>query len=603
MTDADESAAPAGVPPARRARWASGSMAMAVLQWLRSRTRASDGWFIASAALVGVLAGAATWVLGGMSHWLQGRLFRLEPLQRLSAVRELSLGQLLLLPLGGLCLGAFSLLVRAHRRRLVDAVEANALHGGVMSMRDSLVVSGQTVLSNGFGASVGLEAAYAQMGGGFGSQVARWLRLRRSDSRTLVGAGAGAAIGAAFGAPLTGAFYAFEIVIGAYSPQALAPVAAASIAAVAMAAALGASPYLLSTDVGAPVRALDFPVYIVLGLLCAVVAIAVMRAVTAVERGVGASRVPRWLRPALGGLLLVPLAATSPQVLSGGHGALGVTFAAGAALSLVALVFFAKALASIVSLGFGFRGGLFFASLLLGALVGHMFADVMDLLAGRPLVDPADAALIGMAALASAVVGGPLTMSMLLLEATRDFGLTSAGMAAVLVSSTVVRQMFGYSFSTWRFHLRGETIRSARDVGWMRSLNAERMMRRGTETAPAGLTVAEFRKRFPLGSSNRVVLLDDAGRYANIVAPAAVFADAALAAATVGEFAGAAKPALSRDAGIREVMLAFDAARSDELAVVDAEGHAIGVLSEAFARRRYAEELESRQREMLGERL
>jgi CIC family chloride channel protein len=117
------------------------------------------------------------------------------------------------------------------------------------------------------------------------------------------------------------------------------------------------------------------------------------------------------------------------------------------------------------------------------------------------------------------------------------------------------------------------------------------------------MPVAEFRKRFPLGSTNRVVLLDESGRYANIVGPAAVFADAALSAGSVGEFAGPAKPALSRDAGIREVMLAFDAARSDELAVVDAEGHAIGVLSEAFARKRYAEELESRQREMLGERL
>lgn len=599
MSDAiDPAAVVADAGPAPRERGA-----MALLQWLRTRARASDGWFIATATLVGALAGAATWILGGVSHWVQRELFHLQPLQRLSAVPALTTGQLLLLPIGGLCLGAFSLLVRAHRRRLVDAVEANALHGGVMSMRDSLIVSGQTVLSNGFGASVGLEAAYAQMGGGFGSQVARWLRLRRSDARTLVGAGAGAAIGAAFGAPLTGAFYAFEIVIGAYSPQSLAPVAASSIAAVATAAALGASPYLLDTDVGAPVRTLDYPLYVILGLLCAVVAIAMMRAVTAVERGVGKSRVPRSLRPALGGLLLVPLAAMTPQVLSGGHGALGATFAAGAALSLVALVFAAKALASIVSLGFGFRGGLFFASLLLGALVGHMFADAMNLLAGRALVDSADAALVGMAALASAVVGGPLTMCMLLLEATRDFGLTSAGIAAVLVSSTVVRQMFGYSFSTWRFHLRGETIRSARDVGWMRSLSAERMMRPGAETAPAGLSVAEFRKRFPLGSTNRVVLLDEAGHYANIVSPAAVFADAAAAAGSVGEFAGAAKPALSRDAGIREVMLAFDAARSDELAVVDADRRAIGVLSEAFARRRYAEELENRQREMLGERL
>ncbi|MGG8999085.1 hypothetical protein ACQ9AQ_28670, partial [Escherichia coli] len=72
---------------------------------------------------------------------------------------------LIALPVGGAALAAFSSATRARKRRMIDAVEANALHGGRMSMGDSLVISGQTVLSNGFGASVGLEAAYAQIGG------------------------------------------------------------------------------------------------------------------------------------------------------------------------------------------------------------------------------------------------------------------------------------------------------------------------------------------------------------------------------------------------------------------------------------------------------
>ena len=72
-------------------------------------------------------------------------------------------------------------------RAPVDVVEANALHGGVIPMRDSLTVAAQTLLSNGMGASVGLEAAYAQMGGGVASVVGQWLRLRRADLRVLVG--------------------------------------------------------------------------------------------------------------------------------------------------------------------------------------------------------------------------------------------------------------------------------------------------------------------------------------------------------------------------------------------------------------------------------
>ena len=100
------------------------------------------------------------------------------------------------------------------------------MHGGRLSVTDGVVVGVQTVLSNGVGASVGLEAGYAQVGGGIASWLGMAFSLRRGDLRVLVGAGTAGAIGAAFDAPLTGAFYAFELVIGTYSVAALFPVVA-----------------------------------------------------------------------------------------------------------------------------------------------------------------------------------------------------------------------------------------------------------------------------------------------------------------------------------------------------------------------------------------
>ncbi len=579
--------------------WRRASIA---LEWLRTRLRASDGWFIGLSLLVGGFAGTLASVQSAVARWVQHLVYGLPPGQRLSAVEDVAPLALLALPLGGLALGLFNLLVRARRRPLVDAVEANALHGGRMSMRDSMIVSAQTVFSNGSGASVGLEAAYAQLGGGIGSLLGRWMRVRRADMRTLVGAGAGGAIGAAFGAPLTGAFYAFEIVIGAYSPSALAPVAVAAIGAILAAQALGATPYELSAEIGKPIGATDYIVYAVLGMLAAVIGIVIMRAVTSLEDQVRHSRLPYWLRPAIGGLLLVPLALLTPQMLSGGHGALYANLGAQVAIGTLAVVLLAKCMASIVTLGFGFRGGLFFASLFIGTIVGHLFAEVMAWLAGVPVIDPRDAALVGMAALASAVVGGPLTMSMLVLEATHDFGLTSAVVLAVLISNTIVRQMFGYSFSTWRLHLRGETIKSASDIGWIRSLNAASIMRRAGETAPTRLSPMEFRRRFPLGSTSRVVLLDDDGGYAGIVTPPLVFSDRALAVDSVGELITTPLPTLAPTLDIRAIMQVFDRIHGDELVVADAENRVLGTVSETFVRKRYAEELEKRQREMLGER-
>jgi chloride channel protein, CIC family len=119
-----------------------------------------------------------------------------------------------------------------------------------------------------------------------------------------------------------------------------------------------------------------------------------------------------------------------------------------------------KALASVVSLGVGFRGGLFFASLLLGALGGRIFADVLSALSPGLALDPHVYSIIGMGALSVSVIGGPLTMTFIALETTGDFWLTAAVLIAVIISAQVTRETFGYSFATWRFHLRGETIRS-----------------------------------------------------------------------------------------------------------------------------------------------
>ncbi|MGN6277826.1 MAG: chloride channel protein [Sphingomonas sp.] len=572
------------------------------LNGLRRRVRASELAFILVAVGVGAGAGLLSIVQGGIARTVQHLLFGVPSEDRLSASPSLPWVALLALPIGGLVLGGFSVLVKARQRRLVDAVEANALHGGIMSVPDSAVISGQTIISNGFGASVGLEAAYAQLGAAFGSVAGTLLNLRRADVRNLVGAGAGAAIGAAFGAPLAGAFYAFEIVIGAYTPSAIAPVAAAALTASLVAQSLHVEPYIISIPSDPVTATHHYLLYAALGAVCAAVGIVLMQTVTWVEQGVRRTKLPEWARPAIGGLLVVPLAAMTPQVLSSGHGALHADLAVGASIGFIAMVFLAKSAASAISLGFGFRGGLFFASLFLGTLVGHLYADALAWTANRALVDDRDAAIVGMAALAVAVVGGPMTMAMLVLESTQNFSLTGAVIAASLVASTLVRELFGYSFSTWRFHLRGETIKSARDVGWMKMLTAGRMMRREANATPAAMPIAEFRRRFPLGSTSRVVLTDEENGYAGIAQTARAYAEDSDAEAAIGSIAIHPEVALTPDMDLTGIMRLFDTTGADELAVVGHDGAVLGLLSESYVRRRYAEELEKTQAELFGER-
>lgn len=527
-------------------------------------------------------------------------LYGLSASQRLSALPGLKPSSLAILPIGGVVLGLVTWLwVRRRPRPIVDPVEANALRGGRMSARDSLFLGLQSVISNGFGASVGLEAAYAQLGAGAASIAGVFLNLRRSDLRTFVGAGAGAGIAAAFGAPLTGAFYAFEIIIGSYTVANVAPVVAAALAGALVTKLLRVDPMVIHSSVTDALRISHYLLFAALGLVCAVVGVGVMRMVALIERGAGALPGPKWLRPAIGGVLLAAIAWQAPQTLSAGHGALHLDFYT--ELTLAALVFLvlSKALASAVALGFGFRGGLFFASLYLGSLVGRLFFLILYAVGLDVGVDPLAGALVGMGAMAVAIIGGPFTMSFLVLETTGDFGLTAATLTASIVASLFVRETFGYSFSTWRLHLRGETIRSAHDVGWLRTLTAGRMMRADPATIALGASVDEFRRRFPLGSTVRVVALDSRGRYAGIVPVAAVFAGHDDAQPIDG-FVINQDQWLRPEMTVKEIMGLFDRTESDELVVLDENRDLLGVVSEAYATRRYAEELEKARRDLVG---
>ena len=209
---------------------------------------------------------------------------------------------------------------------------------------------------------------------------------------------------------------------------------------------------------------------------------------------------PVWLRPVIGGLIVGSFAIVTPQVLAAGHGAMVLDLFHDMTIGLIALIIALKVTACLISLASGFRGGLFFASLFVGSLIGKFFAAVLVLISPNFVIDPLVAMLTGMATLGVAIVGGPLTMSFLVLEMTRNVDVTAVVLAGCIVTSICVRFMFGHSFSTWRLHLRGETIRSANDVGWLRNLTVERLMRSDVGKVPSTTTIAAVRREFALGS-------------------------------------------------------------------------------------------------------
>jgi len=167
-------------------------------------------------------------------------------------------------------------------------------------------------------------------------------------------------------------------------------------------------------------------------------------------------------------------------------------------------------------------------------------------------------------------------------------------LAGAVVTSRAVRETFGYSFSTWRFHLRGESIRGAQDVGWMRELTVARMMRTDMATFAEQGTIGALRTAFPLGARRMVVLVDGAGAYAGLVRVVEAHAAEHDPAEAASRLATHRDHMLLPAMNVKEAALAFDAAQAEDLAVVDdpATRRLVGLLGEAHVLRRYAEELD-----------
>lgn len=435
-----------------------------------------------------------------------------------------------------LCLGAMIVAALTHwlespgRRPSpgspIDAVEANALRGGLMHARDGVSVVAPILGSVGFGASVGIEAAVTQLGAVFASLLGQYRSLPRSDLRLLVGAGAAAAISTAYDAPLAGMLYAFELVLGSYATRMLGPVGLAAIAGSLLARAVGggAEPFRLAAIEG--VNWPDYPLAILIGCAAAGTGILTMLLVSSVERLLKRLFRRMVLRLLAGALALSAFAAVFPLVLGSGHVGILETLN-GRIVGIAALVLLvAKLLASAISLGSGFRGGLFSASLFIGALLGQVIAAVAaaaaPLLPGHAVAQPGLCTAIGMAAVGASIVGSPLAMIFLVngLSGEPDVGVIVA--VGAVTASFLTNRLFGYSFATWRFQQRGLALDGGADVSQLSAITIEGLVRppKRSVTSDADLLAVMQAVSAAGGKGTAVYALD--GTFLGLIEPALV---------------------------------------------------------------------------------
>ena len=197
-------------------------------------------------------------------------------------------------------------------------------------------------------------------------------------------------------------------------------------------------------------------------------------------------------------------------------------------------------------------------------------------------------------------------MVFLVLEATGDFQVTIAVVIAVTVASTIVRILFGYSFATWRFHLRGMSIHGAHDVGWITEMTVGRLMRTDAKCVPENMGLRALRAAYPFGGPKRIYTVDAEGHYAGAIDSADLHdaaIDDALDGAVAGDLAAAPDYFLVPSDNIRTALGRFDTLQMETLPVLASltERRVIGYVSEGYALKRYTQELERMRSAELGQ--
>ncbi len=474
------------------------------------------------ALVVGAAGGGAAIVFRLAIDFFQRFFFGVDPFFLTRMAAELPVWRLLLVPtLGGLAIGLFVFYLMPGRRPrgVAQVIEASALRGGRMSLTNGLMAAFVSASSIGVGASVGREGPVVHLGACLGGWLARRLQLGRVLSRTLLGCGVAAAVAASFNAPIAGVFFALEVVIGHYALSAFAPIVIAGVTGTVISRMyFGDFPAFILQETREIESFLEFPAFALLGVISAVVAIALMRAVMLTEDIWSRVAVPPWARPAFAGLALGLIALAFPQVLGVGYETTDAALSEFLDLQILVALIVVKTAATAICLGSGFGGGIFSPSLFIGAVLGGAFGIVATSVFPQLSSGHGAYTVVGMGAVAGAVLGAPISTILIVFEMTGDYSLTVAVMIGTVIASVITQQLHGRSFFIWQLERSGVTIKGGQEISLLRTITIDGFTDRRYETIEAQAPLARVRERLLKAPWGELFVTDAENRLVGTIA-------------------------------------------------------------------------------------
>ncbi|TDE41065.1 chloride channel protein [Antarcticimicrobium sediminis] len=445
-------------------------------------------WFIA--LVIGIAAGFGALGFRMGIDALQAWLYGTEDVQRLHSYAEhLPWYWILLIPVaGGLVVGVILHLFTpdGRVRAVADVIEGAAMGNGRVEKRAGFASIAASLITLGSGGSSGREGPVVHMAGVMSTWISNRIHADGITGRDLLGCAVAAAVSASFNAPIAGALFALEVVLRHFAVHAFAPIVIASIAGTVISRMeYGDVTEFVLTTPGSLQFYVELPAFLILGLLSGLIAVLLMRGIFLAE-DVGSQlqgwlHLPRWLRPGVSGAMLGGLAIFFPHIIGVGYETTSLALSGAFPLREAIVFALVKALAVAITFGGRMGGGVFSPSLMVGALSGLAFG----LVATGVLPDVSGTstlyAFAGMGAVAAAVLGAPISTTMIVFELTGDWQIGIAVMASVSLSTALASRLVDRSFFLTQLERRGIHLAAGPQAYLLAMLRAGAVMRPVTD--------------------------------------------------------------------------------------------------------------------------
>ena len=421
--------------------------------------------------------------------------------------------------LGGLVVGplVYFWAREAKGHGVPEVMEAVALRSGLIRKRLVVIKSLASAICIGTGGSVGREGPIVQIGSAIGSTIGQMLKVSADRMRTLVGCGAAAGIAATFNAPIAGSMFSLEIILGDFGLATFSPIVISSVIATAVSRHfLGDAPAFI-VPAYELVSAWEFPLYVTLGLFCALVAVTFTKTLYRMEDIFDGLKFPEYLKAVIGGVILGVISLLFPQILGVGYGAIDLSLGQSYAWWLMLVLVLCKILATSITIGSGGSGGIFAPSLFIGAMAGGFFGTVVHDLFPSVTASPGAYSIVGMGAVVSATTHGPLTALLMLFEMTGDYKIILPLMITCIISNIVGRQFLKESIYTMKLLRRGINLEEGKEVNVLKSIKVSEVMNTEVETVTEALSLEELTEKISKSKYNSFPVVSNGNRLTGIL--------------------------------------------------------------------------------------